>query len=273
MERRSHTTRASGLPTSRLGRTRERIGDELSRTAEKRQALDRFESAVQSVEAASVAGGDVRTTTNGTLTGAGGDRTAGRRRVRSAFEEHVEPLSGDVLEEPDTVHEAIATELSRDVAVALAGTGTSTGLSPHLKQAVLDESSSRRRELELMTRTLERERESVATASATLDDVREWLDARTDVRLFDRAFETLVDWHGRLDAHVEALDAVAARRQAHLDRTTGLDATVALRHWTLAEYLYAEFPVTYPVLDECASLASACLSAQRAVRGHVARRV
>lgn len=259
------------FPDSRLGRTRARIDDELSRTAEKRRALDRFESTVQSVEASSV-GGDVRTTTNGTFTGARSDGTAGRRRVRSAFEEHVEPLSGDVREDPDTVHEAIATELSRDVAVALAGAGPSTGFSPQLKRAVLDESSSRQRELELMTRTLERERESVGRASTALDEVRAWLDARTDVRLLDRSFETLVDWHGRLDAHVETLDAVAARRQAHLDGTTGLDATVALRHRTLAEYLYAEFPVTYPVLDECASLAAACESAKRAVRGHVARR-
>jgi hypothetical protein len=249
-------------------RARRRVDEELSRTREKRQALDRFESAVRSVDAAEAA--DVRRTTAGT-TATGQARSTGRRRVRRAFEEHVRPLSGDATEEPGTVHEAIATELSRDVAVALATSG-SAGLPSRLKRAVLDESSRRRRELALTARVLGRERESLTDARDSLRGIREWLADHGDAQLSTREFDALAAWHRRLADHRETLDDVAVRRQRHLDRSTAADLTLALSHRTLAEYLYTGFTSTFPVLDACASLASACASAQRGVRDHLVGR-
>jgi hypothetical protein len=250
-------------------RARRRVDEEFSRTREKRQALDRFASAVRSVDVVETA--DVRRTTAG-ATATATDQSAGRRQVRRAFEEHLRPLSGDATEEPETVHEAIATELSRDVAVALATTA-SNGLPSRLKRAVLDESSRRQREMALTVRVLERERESLTGARDSLDEIRGWLDDHHDVRLSTRDFDTLATWHRRLDDHLETLDDVAARRQRHLDRSTAADLTVALCHRTLAEYLYTDFAATFPVLDACASLASACTSAQRTVRDHLVGRV
>jgi hypothetical protein len=247
-----------------VGRAQRRVADELERTREKRRALDRFESDVRSITATPAGG---QGTAVGGFVATQADRTAGNRQVRRAFEEHVRPLSGDALETPATVHEAIATEFSRDVAVALAT--VDGGLPSRLKQAVLDESARRRDEMVLTERALDRERESLDAARAHLDEVRAWLDDRVDVRLSAREFGTLVAWHGRLDDHRGTLDGVAARRQRHLDRTTAMDVTVALSHRTLAEYLYAERSATFPVLDACASLATACTAAQRGIRTHL----
>jgi hypothetical protein len=205
---------------------------------------------------------------DGGFVAAQSDSPTGRRQVRRAFEEHVEPLSGDALETPETVHEAIATEFSRDVAVALATTETA-GLPSRLKRAVLNESERRRAEMRLTDRALAAERESLEEASDALGTVREWLDDRAETRLSTRGFDVLAAWHRRLDAHHETLDGVAARRQQHLDRTTATDATVAVSHRTLVEYLYAEHPSTYPVLDACASLAATCRTAQRRLRAHL----
>jgi hypothetical protein len=124
-----------------------------------------------------------------------------------------------------------------------------------------------------MTRTLERERDSLEAVGEATAAVRAWLEARADVRLLGADFDTLGGWHRRLERHRAALDDAAAQRQTHVDGCTGRDATVALRHRTLAEYLYAEFPVTFPALDACATLADACEAAQRVVRDHLVRRV
>jgi hypothetical protein len=247
-----------------VGRARRRVADELERTREKQRALDRFESDVRSITA-TPAGGQGTAVDGFVATRA--DRTAGHRQVRRAFEEHVRPLSGDALETPATVHEAIATEFSRDVAVALAT--VDGGLPSRLKQAVLDESARRRDEMALTERALDRERQSLDAACEHLDEIRAWLDDRADVRLATREFETLVAWHDRLDDHRETLDGVAERRQDHLDRTTAAELTVAVSHRTLVEYLYAERSATFPVLDACASLAAACTAAQRGIRTHL----
>ena len=248
-------------------RARGRVAEELERTREKHRALDRFESTVESIAVAS----PTRQVSTEGFAAAQSAGSTGVRQVREAFEEHVRPLSGDALETPETAHEAIATEFSRDVAVALA-TAESGGLPSRLKRAVLDESARRRGEMKLTARALDGERESLDGARETLDGVRSWLDDRDDVRLSTRDFGTLVAWHDRLDDHRTALDGVAERRQRYLDRTTAADVTVAVSHRTLVEYLYAESPTTFPVLDACASLAGACTTARRNVREHLTTR-
>ncbi|WP_380680458.1 DUF7260 family protein [Salinigranum sp. GCM10025319] len=256
-----------GAETCPVARARGRVTEELERTREKRRALDRFESAVESIAVTS----PTRQVTTEGFAATQSSGTTGVRRVREAFEEHVRPLSGDALETPETVHEAIATEFSRDVAVALA-TAESGGLPSRLKRAVLDESARRRGEMKLTARALDGECESLDEARETLDEVRAWLDERDDVRLSTRDFGTLVAWHDRLDEHRAALDEVAERRQQYLDRTTATDITVAVSHRTLVEYLYAESPSTFPVLDACASLAATCATARRNVRQHLTGR-
>ena len=256
---------------TRVDEARDRVERELRRTTGKRRAFERFDSAVRSIEAdgrCASSFGDGPSIAQSAATTADG-----RRRVRRAFAEHLESHCGDELETPDTVHEAIATEFSRELALSLAAPGSPGALSPPLKRAVLDETDRRRDELAVTKRALERELASLERAAEDVSVVVDWLIERDRTPLYDLDFETLSSRHEALDAHLMSLDEAASERQAHLRSTTGGPETIGVSHDVLIEYLYAEFPVTHPVLATIARLGAVCEDAETAVRDHLTRRV
>jgi hypothetical protein len=210
---------------------RRRVASERERTDEKRTAFERFDEAVRTVDPETPGGSGGPggggsgggPSASGRLPGAsGGDAAAGGgsaspsgegcRAVRRAFAEHVEPYGGDARESPETVHEAIATEFSREVAVSLASADGGGWLTPQLKRAIVSETARRRSELTATARALDRERESLAAAGETVTAVVDWLVDNDPTPLSTLGFEALADRHERLAALRDRLDDAAARR-------------------------------------------------------------
>jgi hypothetical protein len=258
-----------------------RVARERDRIAEKRAAFERFQSAVASVAADAPSGSAPATDGTGagaggawTRTATGGDGDDALREVRQAFVDHVQPYGGDAEEDVDTVDEAIATELSAEVAAVLAGgAGVGGGFPPPVKRAIASETDRRLRELSVTARALERERESLEAARETVEGVVGWFVAHDDVPLGTVGFDELATRHRRIGGLRGRLDELAARRSDHVRASTGSDGVVGIEHRSLVEYLYAGFECTYPVLTTVARLGDLCADARRAVRDHLVRRV
>jgi hypothetical protein len=269
-----------------LDRALGRVARERDRLEEKQAAFERFQSAVASVAADTPSGPATATSGVGTGVGAGagaawtrsatggGDGDDALREVRRAFVEHVQPYGGDAEEQVDTVDEAIATELSAEVAAVLAGgAGVGGGFPPPVKRAIASETDRRLRELSVTARALERERESLADARETVEPVVGWFVAHDDVPLGTVGFDELAARHRRIGDLRGRLDELAARRSDHVRASTGSDGAVGIEHRSLVEYLYAGFECTYPALGTVARLGDLCADARRAVRDHLVRRV
>jgi len=253
-----------------VDRARERVADEREWTTEKHRAFERFETAVAEVDAGTSGGS---TAFGGpTAVATASNSSAGVSAVLDAFEEHLGPYSGDAQETPETVHQAVATEFSAELAISLCGGNSAGTLTPQLKQVVQAETQSRLDELDAMGRALEREADSLSAVDAAVADICEWFVAHNPTPLEDLGFDRLRAWHETLDDHRERLDAAAAERQEHLDATTGASGAVGIEHRVLVEYLYAGFPSTYPVLATLARLEDACQEAQRSIRAHLVAR-
>lgn len=253
-----------------VDRARERVERERSWTAEKRAAFEQFADAIAEIEAG--AGGQTATFGGPTAVATRSETTAGVGAVLDAFEEHLGPYSGDAQETPETVHQAVATEFSSELAVSLCGGDSAGVLTPQLKQVVQVETQSRLDELAVMETVLEREAESLVAVDDAIGAVCEWFVEHNPTPLSAVGFDRLRDWHETLDTHRERLDAVAADRQRHLDATTSAGGSVGIEHRVLVEYLYAGFPASYPALATVARLAAACDEAQRSLRAHLVAR-
>lgn len=239
-------------------------------TAEKRQAFDRFTDAVAEVDPAT----SVSMTTVGgpTAVATTTSNTAGVGAVLDAFEEHLGPYSGDAQEDPETVHEAVATEFSAELAVSLCGGDSAGALTPQLKQVVQTEARTRIDELDVMERALEGEVASLSSVDDTVGDVCAWFLEHNPTPLSELGFEALRARHETLEQYRDRLEAVATERQCHLDATTSSSGAVGIEHRVLVEYLYAGFPSSYPALATVARLEEACREAQRSLRAHLVAR-
>lgn len=254
-----------------LDRARERVDREREWTSEKRRAFERFADTVAEIEVATPGQGG--TLGGPTTVATSGTPTAGVSAVLDAFEDHLGPYSGDAQEAPETVHGAVATEFSTELAVSLCGADSAGALTPQLKQVVRTETQRRLDELDVMGRALEREADSLDTVDEVVQTVCDWFVEHNPTPLSELGFEELRAWHETLDDHRERLDAVATERQRHLGAATGSSGAVGIEHRVLVEYLYAGFPASYPALATLARLGDACKEAQRSVRAHLVARV
>jgi hypothetical protein len=253
-----------------VDRARERVADEREWTTEKHRAFEDFADAVAEIDVATPGG----TVAFGgpTAVATTNESRAGVSAVLDAFEEHLDPYSGDARESPDTVHEAVATEFSAELAVSLCGGDSAGMLTPQLKGVVQAETRSRIDELDVMGRALEREDVSLDSVDDAAGEICGWFVEHNPTPLPELGFDRLRDCHETIEGHRERLDAVAAERQDHLHATTGSSAAVGIDHRVLVEYLYAGFPVSYPALATLARLDDACKEAQRSLRAHLVAR-
>lgn len=291
-----------------LDRAIERVERERELTAEKRAALERFDDAVAELDSVSrrptspAAGGStgvaVDASTGPAATGAGfaagaptsgsagsGSTTSGAGSdgagasvgaVLSAFEEHC----GDALEastDPATsesrpVHEAVAEELSTDVATALYGGDSAGALTPALQRAVRQTTAERVAELEAMGAALEAERVSLVEMREPVADLVEWFLEHNPTPLSELAFDELSVRHEHLGDALSRLDDAAGARQRHLRATTSVDGAVGVAHETLVAYCYADADAEYPALGTLTRAAERCRTARRALRDHLVRR-
>ncbi|WP_251343490.1 DUF7260 family protein [Haloplanus halophilus] len=185
-------------------------------------------------------------------------------RVRSAYEETVMSVPHYQAEYGDTVAESLAVEFGEDLAAALVG---GTALTPEFREAVRAAADAARQEREEFLGVLDREDASLARAATDLAEVRADLDALDDRPLSDRTFDDLRSlWEavGDVEARIEG---VAMRRQETIRGHRGDLPGVPT---DLAEYLYADLPVRYPVLSSVADLGTAVDRAGRRIERRLA---
>ena len=193
------------------------------------------------------------------------------RTVRTVFAETIRPHSVADVDDPEPLLETVRTELSDEIAVALAPT-TDTVFTAELEQAVLSAATRLRAETAVLRRAIVREDAHLDAAAATVDDVTGWIATADETPLTDLGFDPLWQHHEALARHRDRCDTLAERRQAFLRGTTNEGVEVGIRHRRLVPYLYRELSVDHPLLVTIARLDDACAECQRAVRDHLTRR-
>jgi hypothetical protein len=238
--------------------------DEHRAVSTQRDAFRRFKRRVEETEA----------TASG-FDGAPGGWTAARatsgddgcRAVRRAFAELVQPHVAETERRNRSVREAIAAELSGEVAVALASEGGGNQFTPRLKRAVVDHAAQRLAESTVMVRVLERERASLDESIDDLKEARSLLPATDEATLILADTADLVEMRERLAAVESRLAEVADRRQETLSRVSATGLKAGIRHDAVVEYLSSDRDVTYPVLSAVGDLAATCEEKREAVHG------
>lgn len=272
----------------------DRATGERERVEEKRAAFERFAARVENVSPESPATGDALTkngasmkrgTSAKTLRRAsagvtpasngnapGGVLTAGSPSassggvgaIRAAFRELVLPLTA-----ADSVDEALADELSPDLAAAFAP--AANGFGPEPKRQLLERVRERRTECRLLADAIDDEREQLRDATEELDGVVAWLVSADETPLTELEFEQLRERHERLETHRERCDELAAERQAALGGTRN-DGLTGIRKRDVLALLYDDFAVDHPVLADVARLTDLLADCQRTVRRHLCTR-
>jgi hypothetical protein len=254
----------------------DRVREEQDAIDGKQTAYKRFVSGVEktSTDPPTTQRGDLQTTSPvATMSSTPSGGSKNRERVRELFSKTVSPRSTADIDDPETLLETIAAELSDQVAVALAPQNATTGFTAGLKQGVLSEAAQRRRELRAMGRALDRERASLVAAEDTIDEILEWIVDANETALTELGFEALRARHERLDEFHDRCGTIARERQPLLHASTSADAQIGIAHQELMKCLYVTFPVAYPVLSTVVRVEQVCDECQRAIRDHLIRRV
>ncbi|MFW6000552.1 MAG: DUF7260 family protein [Halorubrum sp.] len=272
-----------------VDRARDRVAAELDATDDERRAYERFRSTVASIPTVSAPGGGGSAgegfgvgSGTGAGVGAGGVRVVaggtdatpadGCRRVREAFAETVRPHSVPDGSDGEPLLVTVREELGDAVAVALSPK-TDNGFTPPVASAIESAVEDRLAELAVFDRTLEREAASLRSAGEAIREATDWLTNANETPLLTLGFDDLRHRHASLAERIDTCEALLADRQADLDRTASRGAAVGIRHRSTVAYLYADFPVSYPVLSTVARLVETLRECQRAVRDHLTRRV
>ncbi|WP_339105494.1 hypothetical protein [Haloterrigena salinisoli] len=251
------------------------LEDERADVADRASALETFARDVRDVPTASGparATGTTPTTPKAMATAVGSAAATPQpsenrcATVREAFADTVEPHT--IAAEDDSLVEAMATELSEEIAVSLAA---ETDWTPALKRAVLEEVETQRRKTVLLEETLQRERRTLEEAIDEIDEIVAWLRATADESLLQFGFDELHEKHDRLEEHRERLEALIDERQAQFAGETNPRGTDGYRELVAA--IYADLSVEYPLLSTATRLYGICGDCQRTVRAHLTRRV
>ncbi|WP_254532395.1 DUF7260 family protein [Natrinema gelatinilyticum] len=259
---------------------RDRVNEERNHVREKRTSFETFARLVRRITARSVrhppdapAVTDEDTFAAPTISCAPRVDSSedGCKQVREAFAETVRPHSVRDLEEPEPLAATIEEEFGPDCALALASK-TPTRFTASTKRAVLAAVAERTTELAAMGNALESEAESLDVAADVVEDCTSWLVEANETPLPDLGFDELRTRHETLSRYRTRCDDLARDRQSFLSGTTNPGPGVGMTHQELAAYLYAAFPVDYPVLATCVRLERICRNCQRAVRDHLVRR-
>lgn len=232
---------------SDLTEARGHVRAERRATERQHRAFEQFRQTVRETDPVSVGGIEARPASSGWTTEATGTTGDRCRRIRSAFEEQVVPHV-DVTASTG-VRGALASELSTEVAVALAAEGGGNQFTEPLRQAILDHVGQRLAESRVMLRALDRERSSLDDAVAALKRVERSLPSADDsIRILADDSEL---WDRRTTAVdlAEELTSALRARQSTLDAVTAAEVKAGIPHDTVVEYLFGDRDTTYPALD------------------------
>jgi hypothetical protein len=254
-----------------VDQARTRVQAEREAVDAKLDAIDGFVAQIRDLSTAPTPSTTDRTTSGGGIVRVESSTDDRCRTVRTVFAETIRSHSVADVDEPESLFETIRTELSDEIAVALAPT-TDASFTAELKRAILTEANARRAENEALRNALVRETAHLEPAGETVDDVTGWIADADETPLTDLGFETLRQRHETLARHRDQCDVLAEQRQVFLNKSTNEGVRVGIRHRTLIPYLYQDFPVDHPLLATVARLDAACAECQLAVRQHLIRR-
>jgi hypothetical protein len=169
-------------------------------------------------------------------------------RVRTAYAETVMATPHYETEYGDTVAESLAAEFGDDLAAALLG---GTALTPELRDAVRAATDAARQEREEFLEVLDREADSLSTAADDIADVAAAFESLDSRPIPARSFDDLHDRWSAIRELQARVDGIGMRRQetirGHRTHLPGVPTD-------LAEYLYHDLSVSYPVLAAVADL-------------------
>lgn len=258
-------------------RALDRVREEQDAVDEKWRAYRRFVRDVQniSVDTPTDSRGSLQTTAGpvATMHSTPASESERCKQVRERFADTVRPHSTADIDQPETLLETIAVELSDQLAVALAPQNATAGFTTGIKNSVLSEATQRQRELRAMEHALDREETSLAEANDVVDDVLQWIIEANETRLTTLDFEALRARHDRLNTFHTRCDTVVRERQSLLQTITSAEGKAGIDHRELLNCLYVAFPVGYPVLSTVVRVEQVCSQCQRALRDHLVRRV
>lgn len=244
------------------------LAEERSRTADERDAFDRFTRRIADIDPDGSAPQRVRTDDSLLAVSA----TAPQQRldqVKRAYRETVMdvPHYDEEYAEPLSVN--MAAEFGDEVATAVVD---GDQLTPGLKQALVAKGRDAQQRRNRFIATLDREAEALARADGTLAEVDVDLQRLDETSLLDRSFDELVGVWEDLGGLEDRIEHTIAERQQEVHAES-----MAYRNGddpvSLHEYLYRPLPVTHPVLADATDLVDQIRTARHRVVAALTARV
>lgn len=188
-------------------------------------------------------------------------------RVRDAYRETVMAVDHFNEDYGETLEENLTAEFGESLALAVED---GDAFTPQLKAALLESSQEASRQRASFISTLDDEADALSEAAADLADIEAERASLAEPPLPSRSYETLVgDWH-RVGGLRDRSRSLATERQQQLQE---LSASLPPGREALAEYLYEELSVAYPVLADATSLSEAIEELQSRILRSLTRRV
>jgi hypothetical protein len=249
------------------------VDDEDQAVDDRLSAINRFLSRVSSLQTARPTSTQPRATASGHTA----NRTAPAdddvcRTVRTIFDETIGAESTQDLEHSESTVTTMSEELSEPVAFTLASSSNGS-FTEEVKQEVLSQATSRKKETKVLKHVVEQERSLLAEMRSLSEDL-----SATRSEIDSECFETL--GFPELQAHHETLDTYrtqcaefATRRQSFLQDTTERLPHSEISHQTFVLYLYQDLEINHPILATIADCDASCAATQRAIRDQLIRTV
>ncbi|EMA35449.1 DUF7260 family protein [Halobiforma nitratireducens] len=242
---------------------------EQTHVEDKLAAVGQFEDAIEEIEPVREPAARAHATDGGvtTISHRRSELNDRCRRVRALFADTVRSYSIEDVDGSEPLLETIRAEFGDEIAIALAPS-TASRFTPPVKQAIRSATRQRREELETMARTLTQERESLESTAGELEQVAAATSSMDPASLLELGFDELAERHENLETQRERCRRLCRKRQTQIHQRVG-----RLSRDDLAEFLYSDLSVSYPVLATAIALSRRCLDSQRLVRDHLVRRV
>lgn len=219
-----------------------RVQEERSRTAAERDAFKAFANRIESMDVESQPTSATPMHGGPMLSEGSSQSGVAMERVRDAYRETVmaTPHYHEDYAEP------FVTNVAEEFGVELA-TGLAQGekLTPHLQNALIEASHTAANERTSYQQTLSTEYDSLLTAKRRLRTLGDTLDHIHDQLRTPETFSALIDAHAQIEDLAADCTRLLENRQATLTNQPQDD-----HHHHLTEYLYREYPWTYPVLAD-----------------------
>jgi DNA repair exonuclease SbcCD ATPase subunit len=246
----------------RLSNAATQLRRERRRTADELEALREFEDRVRAI-AVEQAQATPRTVG---LSTASTEHRKGLREIENAYKATVMSVPHYLDEYGDSYVESLAGEFTPDIAAALTD---GTEFNGRCKGALLSATSNAQSVRESLLGTIDRERESLHTATEDLEPLIEECAELDELEFDGMRFGSLDAHRARLDAMCERCEKVSDGRQdAIFDqrRVQRLPAQVP----DVAMYFYQNLNVDYPVMSVIADLLDSIAAVQRRIEREIA---